>query len=273
MAPYRRIASHHSFLYLWVAGAVLVLSGLIYSYMAAHPQGVIDGEHEGDVRSTVAAFGNQLNAVSLLSPDAREQIRNAYGPYVSEELLTRWMAYPEEAPGRSTSSPWPDHIAVESVTMNDTGAYDVAGRIILKDSTGDAGNVPVLLTVSNTEHGYRITAYTEEGDATPAPAQEPATITAALEQTISLGSISITPLAVLEDSRCPADVACIQAGTVRVSAMLSSSLGSGEKEFVVGEPVTTEAETLTLVEVAPERVSDSSIDDDEYRFTFRIDPR
>ena len=156
---HHHVASHHSFMYLWIIGAVLVLGGLGYSYIASHPAGIIDGAHEGDVRSTVAAFGNQLNAVSTLSPAAAEEIQNAYGPYVSEELLAAWIANPETAPGRATSSPWPDHIEIDAVTQNEIGAYEVAGRVMLMTSAGDAGSVPVALTVENTERGYRITAY------------------------------------------------------------------------------------------------------------------
>ena len=57
----------------------------------------------------------------------------------------------------------------------------------------------------------------------PAPAAAPAgQATAGLGQTVRLGSVSVTPLEVVEDSRCPADVQCVWAGRlvlrVRVQA-------------------------------------------------------
>ena len=76
MKIHDHVSSHHSFMYLWIVGAILVLGGLVYSYIGSHPNGIIDGRHEGDVRTTVAQFGNQLNSVSVLAPTAAEDIRS-----------------------------------------------------------------------------------------------------------------------------------------------------------------------------------------------------
>jgi hypothetical protein len=51
-----------------------------------------------------------------------------------------------------------------------------------------------------------------------APAQ--GTSTARLGQEVRLGGLSVRPLRVMEDSRCPASVQCIQAGTVRLAVRL-----------------------------------------------------
>lgn len=85
--------------------------------------------------------------------------------------------------------------------------------------------------------------------------------------------VSVTPEEVLEDSRCPVDVECVQAGTVRVSAMLASGLGSAPHEFTLGVPITTEAEEVTLVEVVPVPESGTTIDPSDYRFIFEIKKR
>ncbi|HEY0979564.1 MAG TPA: hypothetical protein VGE23_01850 [Candidatus Paceibacterota bacterium] len=266
---HHHVASHHSFMYLWIIGAVLVLGGLVYSYVASHPAGVIDGAHEGDVRSTVAAFGNQLNAVSTLSPAAAEEIQNAYGPYVSEELLAAWIAHPEAAPGRATSSPWPDHIEIDTVTLNEIGAYEVAGRVMLMTSAGDAGSVPVALTVENTERGYRITAYEEF----PRPAHELTTVSAALGETVSALSLTLTPEEVIEDSRCPMDAMCIQQGTARVRVLITSGMGTSTMTLTLDEPATTEAETILLTAVEPYPMASDPTEDEQYRFTFRVEQR
>lgn len=269
-----RLYPHHSFMYLWIVGALLVLGGLGYSYLQSHPAGVIDGEHEGDVRTTVAAFGNALNSVPLLSPTVSEDIAQAYAPYVTPELLAAWQADPSDAPGRAASSPWPDHIEVDSVVLNETGAYDVAGRIVLVASTGDAGSVPIMLTVTNVGGSYLISSYAENPGAEPEKAPEgPVAVTVALDETKDAGSVTLTPFEVLEDSRCPTDVQCIQAGTVRVKVLVTSALGESELIFVPGVAMTTEAEVITLASVLPEKISTKEMKDADYRFAFEVSAR
>lgn len=95
-------------------------------------------------------------------------------------------------------------------------------------------------------------------------------ITLALGQRGSLNGVTITPREVVEDSRCPRDVQCIQAGRVRVRATLVSGLGTANQIFLVGEPITTEAEAVTLTQVEPDKISTRTINASEYRFTFKV---
>jgi hypothetical protein len=64
-------------------------------------------------------------------------------------------------------------------------------------------------------------------------------------------NLSVRPLAVLEDSRCPRDVTCIWAGRLRLRVAL---VPGGEIELILGEPhaLPAGAGTLTLVAAAPE---------------------
>lgn len=274
MKIHDRVPSHHSFMYLWIVGAVLVLGGLVYSYIGSHPTGIIDGSHEGDVRTTIAQFGNQLNSVSLGSPTVTEEIRSSYGPYVTPALLAAWIQDPSTAPGRAVSSPWPDHIVVDTVVKNENGSYDVMGRIILKTSTEDAGIIPVSLTVANIEGSYLITRY-EENPRAEEEVATPATVTAALNESVSILGVSITPLSVEEDSRCPSDVTCIQAGQVRLNVMTVDGMGTSTMTITLGanEPITTETISIWLTDVLPIKVSTTLIEDVEYRFTFKVDRR
>lgn len=98
-------------------------------------------------------------------------------------------------------------------------------------------------------------------------------ITLALGETGSVGAVTLMPREIVEDSRCPTDVQCIQAGRLRLRATLSSGLGTANQVFLVGEPVTTEAEAVTLVSVAPVKVSTVSLKSSDYRFTFKVEPR
>lgn len=89
---------------------------------------------------------------------------------------------------------------------------------------------------------------------------------------VALLNVHIYPTELLEDSRCPIDVVCIQAGTVRIRAGLVSGLGeSPRQEFTLGKPVTTETEEVTLVEVLPVPKSTVSIKPSDYVFRFKIE--
>jgi len=91
-----------------------------------------------------------------------------------------------------------------------------------------------------------------------------------LGETFDVGGIRITPLAVLEDSRCPEGVQCIQAGTVRVKTRLE--YGRASKE-VVYELWTTSGNPfcIGLTYVTPGRTSTTPSGTLPYRFTFADD--
>lgn len=108
--------------------------------------------------------------------------------------------------------------------------------------------------------------------ATATPAS-PAQVRAGIGQSAQALGVVITPILVLEDSRCPVDVQCIQAGTVRLRAQLQSGLGSAEQVFTLGQPITTEAETVTLILVSPAKNSTITIGPSEYVFEFEIRKR
>ena len=84
---------------------------------------------------------------------------------------------------------------------------------------------------------------------------------------------TITPLEVLEDSRCPSDVQCIWAGRVRLRTQLKSGLGTSEQVFEIGTPITTEAETITLTEVSPAPNTQVKFSPSDYRFTFSVEKK
>lgn len=91
-----------------------------------------------------------------------------------------------------------------------------------------------------------------------------------LNQKVDGWKISITPTSIVEDSRCPIDVTCIQAGTVRVLAKIA--VDAGEKEYVLpfNVPVAVDSRTVTLTRVSPESRSQYQILSTEYRFTFKV---
>lgn len=99
-------------------------------------------------------------------------------------------------------------------------------------------------------------------------------VTISLNEALSFpDGLSIRPVAVLEDSRCPQNARCVRAGTVKVLVRIRSGSGSSESVFEPGTTITTEAESITLLGVSPERTTDSEISEGEYRFAFEVRKR
>src|SRR3990172_3193467 len=93
------------------------------------------GDEAGQVTAVVVEFGARLQNVSLLAPDAAEQIEDQYAEFVHPDLLAEWMADPEQAPWRTTSSPWPDRIEVVGIEADGEGRYVVQAEVI--EATSD----------------------------------------------------------------------------------------------------------------------------------------
>ena len=65
---------------------------------------------EAAVRAVVEGLGSKLKLVALLSPTAAQDIQTQYAPYVAPDLLNQWANDLTQAPGKLTSSPWPERI-------------------------------------------------------------------------------------------------------------------------------------------------------------------
>lgn len=85
--------------------------------------------------------------------------------------------------------------------------------------------------------------------------------------------ISILPIGIAEDSRCPVDVQCIQAGTVRVKIEVVSGMRTSTSIVKLGSPFTTESEKITLTAVGPEKRSQTEVAMADYKLTFNVVPQ
>lgn len=96
------------------------------------------------------------------------------------------------------------------------------------------------------------------------------TPTAAFGQTANVGPLLVRPIALVEDSRCPANVQCVWAGRLVILAEVSFNGGSEEfrGNLTLGKPVALGRETVTLFAAVPERIAISSTRPRDYRFTF-----
>lgn len=86
----------------------------------------------------------------------------------------------------------------------------------------------------------------------------------------SFETISIRPLSIEEDSSCPTDVTCIQAGTVRLKIEVVASTGTSTSIVKLGEELTTEGMKITLTSVTPAKNSKITIREADYRFNFSV---
>jgi len=102
-----------------------------------------------DVIVLVEDFGSTLKNVSLLAPRdlVIEAIEANYSPYVTDELMQSWLAHPRRAPGRTTSSPWPERIEITEVKRLSEGEFSVKGRIVEVTSSEAGGGAAVYRPV------------------------------------------------------------------------------------------------------------------------------
>jgi hypothetical protein len=96
------------------------------------------------------------------------------------------------------------------------------------------------------------------------------TLDTQINKKVTAYNFSITPLEVVEDSRCPTDVQCIQAGTVRLKATLSGDLGAYTATLELNKPLINEEVSITLKSVTPAPLSTHKITPGEYRFTLEV---
>jgi len=127
---------------------------------------VTDEDNKKAVISQVEGFGKKLQMVSLLATadTVKKSMQDNYSGYVTAELLAKFQGDPLSAPGRLTSSPWPDRIEVLSAEKISEGLYKVEGKIIEVTMAGETGdsviNRPITLEVKNVEGKWMITSVT-----------------------------------------------------------------------------------------------------------------
>lgn len=150
-------------LVIGVVIAILVVGGAYY-YQQNQSAGP-----EAEIRTLVAEFGSKMKNVNLAAPKEEiiKAIQENYGPYISEGLLEGWKMAPERAPGRLTSSPWPDRIEIISIAPTEDGnGYEVQGMVIEITSTEvgtsqPAAQYPVGMIVRNQNGKWLITGFSK----------------------------------------------------------------------------------------------------------------
>lgn len=97
-----------------------------------------------------------------------------------------------------------------------------------------------------------------------------------IEGPVRLGEIAavdgpkVRPDQVIEDSRCPADVQCIQAGRLIVKVTVIGGGWSKQVDLTLGIPVPVADGMLTLVDATPVPLSGEAVPASAARFTFKF---
>jgi hypothetical protein len=101
-----------------------------------------------------------MRLVSVLAPAdlAAKAIRMSYAGLVDPKLLEVWSTNPTDAPGRQSSSPWPDRIEVQSASLSGDHAT-VIGKIVEATSAGETGRVPVEVGLKREGSSWLIITY------------------------------------------------------------------------------------------------------------------
>lgn len=94
--------------------------------------------------------------------------------------------------------------------------------------------------------------------------------TAALGDPARFEGVTLTPVAVVEDSRCPVGAQCVQAGTARVSTAIVAGGVSLLRVLALGETVPVAGRTATLSAVCPAPRVHRTVLSTDTRVTFTL---
>lgn len=124
-------------------------------------------EEKIQIENLVKNFGENLKNVFLMSPEdiVKDSLKENYEEFVSPALLEKWQNDTVNAPGRVSSSPWPERIDIVSIEKLSDFEYVVNGNIIDMTSVemtqgGIAGSKPVTLNIKKIEDQWLIDDYT-----------------------------------------------------------------------------------------------------------------
>ena len=97
-----------------------------------------------------------------------------------------------------------------------------------------------------------------------------------VEGLVRLGEVArvngpkVRPDRVVEDSRCPVDTTCVQAGRLVVQATVFGGGWSKEVDLILGVPVPVADGLLTLIDATPNRLTAARGKRPTARFSFRF---
>lgn len=112
--------------------------------------------------------------------------------------------------------------------------------------------------------------YTPQSPAAPGPYSGPPLAYTRIGETIYVDGPRVTPLALLEDSRCAEGTQCVWAGRLRVRVRVDLGSGPRELEMTLGQPVQIADGQLDLLDALPHPLAGRKSAPLAYQFGFRF---
>lgn len=100
--------------------------------------------------------------------------------------------------------------------------------------------------------------------AAPAPEGSPV----ALGQAVRVGALTVTPVAVVEDSRCPINARCVWAGRLVVRTRIDGDGWRDSADIRLGENYGTHGAVIALASGEPGKLAERETRPQDYRFTY-----
>jgi hypothetical protein len=95
-------------------------------------------------------------------------------------------------------------------------------------------------------------------------------VTAAFGQPVRINQMVLRPVAIVQDSRCPANVNCVWAGQLTVEF---ATAGRDRIRLEMGKPLAIAGGRLVLLGANPEPIAGKPIPPQSYRFRLRFERR
>lgn len=96
----------------------------------------------------------------------------------------------------------------------------------------------------------------------------PAGSAVALKQPVAVADIAVTPMEVVEDSRCPINARCVWAGRLVVKTRIDGAGWRDTADIALGETYGTHGRVIALVSGEPGKTTQDEIDPSRYRFVY-----
>lgn len=224
---------------------------------------VVDDERAVGIAANPLERLGELGRLVLVDPlDPKLKRRNRPRPQRTRKALGEWAANIERG----------DQVQLAGGVWHDPQAPNAVARLSQAFRIGSfvttivAGMKQTLILLAPLALVGCVTP------GTPAPASDGSGLAyARMGETVAVGGPRVTPLALIEDSRCPQGVQCVWAGRVRISATISTPTMKLTRELTMGEPFAVADGTLTLSEVRPPHEKSTKPALPDYRFGFRFD--
>ena len=90
-----------------------------------------------------------------------------------------------------------------------------------------------------------------------------------LKQSVSVGDVVVTPIRIVEDSRCPINARCVWAGRLVVETRIAAGGWRDTANITLGETYGTHGHVIALSEASPDKEAQRELQPGDYRLTYR----